>query len=86
MRTTMQEAGIDMQQFTPYSCRHATTSAAVWKQVPITRLGDVQEVLWQANPGDNRHQPDTRHLGHERTVSRTLIRNELATYIIDICT
>ena len=38
VRTTMQEVGIDMQQFTPYSCRHATSSAAVRKQVPITTI------------------------------------------------
>ena len=29
VRTTMWEAGIDMQEFIPYSCRHGTTSAAV---------------------------------------------------------
>lgn len=38
VRTTMAEAGIDMQQFTPYSCRHATTSAALRKQVPIATI------------------------------------------------
>lgn len=38
VRTTMAEAGIDMQQFTPYTCRHASTSAAWRKQVPIATI------------------------------------------------
>ena len=38
VRTTMAEASIDMQQFTPYTCRHASTSVAVRKQVPIATI------------------------------------------------
>ena len=35
VRCTMAEAGIDMDIFTPYSCRHASTSAAARRQVPL---------------------------------------------------
>ena len=35
VRNTMAEAGIDTGRFTPYSCRHASTSAAARKQVPL---------------------------------------------------
>lgn len=38
VRNTMAEAGIDMRQFTPYTCRHAATSAAVRRQVPIATI------------------------------------------------
>ena len=38
VRTTMSEAGINMQEFTPYTCRHASTSAAVRKQVPVATI------------------------------------------------
>ena len=38
IRLTLAEAGIDMTQFTPYSCRHATTSAAARRQVPLATI------------------------------------------------
>lgn len=44
VRTTMQEAGVDMSIFTPYSCRHAATSAAMKRQVPLATI--LQSAGW----------------------------------------
>ena len=38
VRNTMFEAEIDMKQFTSYSCRHVTMSAAVRQHVPIMTI------------------------------------------------
>ena len=38
VRITLTEAGVDTDKFTPYSCRHAATSAAYRRQVPLASI------------------------------------------------
>ena len=75
MRNTLQEAGIYSDVFTPYSCRHPTTSTAVKRNVRMAMVlqsagssGDSTFQRFYNRPTCTRRDPhklDTCHLGCE---------------------